>query len=145
MALPTVTGEFVIVKDPDIRYSSGGKAWALVRGVAKDRVRDQNGNWTDGDPMFIDIIVASQAEHLYESVCKGDTITVSGRLKSRQYDHNGETRTGYSISADSVGVSVRWAPARTQKAIDSIKAGPEAAMDILGAEAITTDDSEPPF
>lgn len=143
MALPMVYGEFVAVKDPEIRFNNGGKAWAIVRGVAKDRVRDQNGNWADGEPLFIDIIVSLQAENLVESVCKGDTITVAGRLKSREYEHNGEKRTGYTISADQIGVSVRWGPAKTQKAMESIKGTPQAAMYILGAEELT--DSEPPF
>jgi single-strand DNA-binding protein len=143
MALPTVHGEFVLVKDPDIRFSNSGKPWAILRGVAKDRVRDANGNWTDGDPLFIDIIVAQQSENLYESVCKGDTVTVVGRLKSREFEHNGEKRTGYTISADQLGVSLRWGPARTAKAIESVKGNPQAAVDILGAEELT--DSEPPF
>lgn len=143
MALPMVYGEFVLVKDPDIRFSNGGKAWAILRGVAKDRVRDSNGNWADGDPLFIDIIVAQQAEHLYESVCKGDTVTVAGRLKSREFEHNGEKRTGFTISADQVGVSVRWGPAKTAKAVESVKGNAQAAVDILGAEELT--DSEPPF
>jgi single-strand DNA-binding protein len=145
VALPSINGEFTVVKDPDIRYSNNGKAWAMIRGVAKDRVRDSNGNWADGDPCFIDIIVAGQAENLYESICKGDSIIVSGKLKARQYDHNGETRTGYSITATDIGVSLRWGAARTQKAIDSIKPGAQAAIDTLGAETLSPDDSEPPF
>lgn len=145
MALPAIYGEFVVVMDPELRFSGKGTAWAKVRAVAKDRVRDQNGGWTDGDPLFIDIIVGNGAQNLVESVVKGDTINVAGRLKSRQYDHNGETRTGYCISADQVGVSVRWGPARTQKATESMRPGPQAAIDILGAEALPTEDSEPPF
>jgi single-stranded DNA-binding protein len=57
MALPTVTGEFGVVGTPDLRFSSEGKPWMKIRGVAKSRKRGANGAWTDGESTFIDIIV----------------------------------------------------------------------------------------
>lgn len=142
MPLPHIDGEFGVI-DLDLKFSQKGNAWLKVRGIAKDRVRDANGAWSDGDPLFIDIIVNQGAEHLFESVVKGDTITVSGKLKQREYEVNGAKRTDIQIHADSVGVSTRWATARTQKSIDSNTSGVGAAQDALGGEVI--DQTEAPF
>ena len=113
--LPPITGEFGIVKEPEIKFSEKGNAWLKIRVVAKDRVRDSSGTWSDGDPLFIDVIVNQGAEHLYESVAVGDSIIVIGKLKQREYEVDGQKRQAYQISADAVGVSTRWNPAKTPK------------------------------
>lgn len=132
--LPPISGEFGIVADPEIRFSEKGNAWAKIRGVAKDRVRDAQGKWADGDPLFIDIIVNQGAENLAESVMKGDTLLVVGKLRQREYEVNGEKRTSYQISADSVGVSLRWGPAKTSRILGD--SGVDAAKSALGGEEI---------
>jgi len=107
--LPIINGEFGVVADPELRFSDKGSAWIKVRGIAKDRVRDNTGNWSDGDPLFIDILHGGQAaEHLFESVVKGDTITVTGKLKQREYEKDGEKRTKVEVVAQDVAVSLRW-------------------------------------
>lgn len=133
--LPPITGEFGIVADPEIRFSEKGSAWAKLRCVAKDRVRDANGTWSDGDPCFIDVIVNQGAENLIESVVKGDSIVVVGVLKQREYEVDGQKRTSYQIRADAIGVSVRWGTAKTQKALESV-GNVAAAADALGGTEI---------
>lgn len=140
MALPIITGEFGVIS-LDLKFSQKGNAWLKIRGVAKDRVRDASGQWADGDPLFIDIIVNQGSEHLCESVVKGDTVVVTGKLKQREYEVDGQKRTDIQIHADSVGVSTRWAPARTQRSIDSNDV--PAAAKALGAEVI--EQTEAPF
>lgn len=140
MALPIITGEFGVI-GLDLKFSQKGNAWLKIRGIAKDRVRDASGQWSDGDPLFIDIIVNQGSEHLCESVVKGDTVIVTGKLKQREYDVDGQKRTDIQIHADSVGVSTRWAPARTQRSIDSNDV--PAAAKALGAEVI--EQTEAPF
>jgi single-strand DNA-binding protein len=140
MTLPIITGEFGVIS-LDLKFSQKGSAWLKIRAVAKDRVRDANGTWNDGDPLFIDIVVNQGSEHLYESVVKGDTITVAGKLKQREYEVDGQKRTDIQIHADNVGVSTRWAPARTQRSIDAN--GVSAVKESLGAEVI--EQTEAPF
>lgn len=110
MPLPVVTGEFGIVGNPDVRFSNEGKPWMKIRGVAKSRKRGANGAWTDGESTFIDIIVFDQlATNLIEqNLAAQDNITVTGRLAMREYEKDGQKRTSYQITADSVGLSVRW-------------------------------------
>ena len=126
--LPIVTGEFGVVKEPEIKFSEKGTAWAKIRCSAKDRKRDANGQWTDGDPLYINIIINAGAEHLVESISVGDSITVQGRLKMRVYEVDGQTRTDYQISTDTVGVSTRWGPVKTQKTLGDSTPMPLAAV-----------------
>lgn len=140
--LPTINGEFGIVADPDLRFSDKGSAWLKLRGIAKDRVRDASGTWSDGDPLFIDIVTNNGAENLYDSIVKGDTIIVSGKLKQREYEKDGEKRTVMEIRADSIGVSTRWNPAKTPASLQA-GGGTAVAKDALGAVEI--EQTEAPF
>lgn len=134
MALPQIVGEFGIVADPVFSISDKGNGVLRLRGVAKDRTRDSNGTWSDGDPCFLDItLFGKQAEHTFESVAKGDSVVVSGRLKMSEWtDKEGTKRTSYGITADLVGPSTRWKPTK-ESTFDKAD-----VMDRLGA-------SEAPF
>lgn len=140
--LPIISGEFGVVGDPEIRFSEKGSAWLKVRGIAKDRVKAADGTWGDGDPVFIDIIINAGAENLYDSIAKGDSIIVTGKLKQRTYEVNGEKRTDFQIRAESVGVSTRWASAKTPRALEA-GGSIDAAKDALGAVEI--EQTEAPF
>jgi single-strand DNA-binding protein len=146
MPLSIVNGEFGIVSDPEIRFTTKGTAWAKVRGVSKDRTRDAAGNWTDSDPTFIDIVVFGKpAEHLTESVVKGDSILVTGKLAQKEWeDKEGNKQTNYQITAESIGVSLRWGPAKTGKASASVPSM-SSIKESLGAESIEEPDFMAPF
>lgn len=133
--LPEITGEYGVVGEPEIRFSEKGRAWAKVRGSFKDRVRDAMGNWTDGERMFIDIIVSTGAENLVESVRAGDSIVVTGRFQIRKWqDKDGNERYSPEIKADSIGVSLRWGTAKTNKVLDAADNVSKAAEALGAAE-----------
>jgi single-strand DNA-binding protein len=130
-------GEFGVVKEPEIKFSEKGGAWAKIRCSAKDRKRDANGQWTDTDPLYINVIVGVGAENLVESVMPGDTIMVQGKLKMREYEIDGQKKQEYQISADTVGVSLRWNAAKTPRALESSGGMSTADVaDALGATEI---------
>jgi len=141
MALPIIHGEFTVVTEPELRFNDNGKAWLKIRGVAKDRVRDNNGGWTDGDPLFIDILLNMGAEHMCESIAKGDSIIVSGKLRLREYQKDDEKRVAYQIHAESAGVSTRWGPARTAKALEGSNSAVNTVKNVLGGTQL----DEAPF
>jgi single-strand DNA-binding protein len=114
--LPIITGEFGVVAEPDLRFSEKGAAWLKLRVIAKDRVRDASGTWGDGDPLFIDIVTNNGAEHLFESIVKGDTIMVIGKLKQREYEKDGEKRTVMEVEVEEIGPSLKYATAKVNKA-----------------------------
>lgn len=138
--LPIITGEFGVVADPELKFSDKGNAWMRIRAAAKDRVRDANGQWADGPAMFIDVIIMGKsAEHLMESVAKGDSIMVIGKLEQTEWtDNEGNKKTSLRIRAEEIGVSTRWNPAKTPKLLES------GAMQALAP--ITGEDTTlPPF
>ena len=137
MALPIVTGEFGVVGKPDVRFTTEGKPWIKIRGLAKAKKRGANGAWTDGESMFIDILVFDEekvrmASHLVEqNLADKDSIVVSGRLQMREYEKDGHKRISYQITADSVGLSLRW---KHYNSGDPLKV--DSIKEILGAEQL---------
>lgn len=121
--LPTISGEFGVVKDPEIRFSDSG-AWATLRCVFKDRKRDSNGQWTDGDPNFINVTISAGAEHLVESVRKGDSVVIVGRLVIKEYEKDGIKHQSPEIRADAIGPSTRWSQAKTARALEDTPGAP---------------------
>jgi len=143
MALAIVTGEFGVVTDPEFKVSDSGKAWAKFRGVTKERVRDSSGNWADGKATFLDILCfGKEAENLTESVLKGDSVLVVGKLQQNEWtDNEGNKRTNYQIVADMVGPSLKWTPAKTPRIIDAAISGVSVVSDAFDAEIV----DDPPF
>lgn len=113
--LPIISGEFGVVQEPELRFNDSGKAWLKIRGKAVTRTQDKNGNWVDGELCFIDIIVSNKlAENTVESISKGSTITVNGKLHYREWENNeGTKQKTYSIYADSIGVTPRFSPVKS--------------------------------
>ena len=115
MGLPTITAEFGVVKEPELRFSENGSAWMRVRCKASKDIRGADGTWTKGKPLFIDVVVGSKyATNLAESIANGDTIIVHGELEPNEWtDKEGNTHSEIRVRADYVGVSVKWQAART--------------------------------
>ena len=110
--LPIIHGEFGVYAEPELRFTPSGKAVCKIKCIAKDR-KKQDGQWVDGDPLFIDVTVWQRAaENAAASITKGSTINVVGRLSMRTWeDKEGNKRTSYEVTADEIGVSIRWNPA----------------------------------
>jgi single-strand DNA-binding protein len=114
--LPDVSMEVGIVADPELRFSAAGKAFAKFRAVAKDRKRDASGAWSDGDAHFLDVICFGRiAENVCESLRKGDTAIVLGRLQIREYESNGVKGKAVEVAASAVGNSLTWNPAPSSR------------------------------
>lgn len=126
-----VSGEYGIVFEPEVKFSDKGTAWVKLRGKSTERVRDAQGNWTDGKVLFVDILVFGKlAENVADSVTKGDSVVVLGKLEANERtDDQGNKRTDYRIIADSVGVSLRWKPV---KAAQSVEQAVQVVQDQLG-------------
>ena len=80
----TITGN--LTDDPDLRYTSNGTEVANFRLAVTARIKDGD-SWRDGDTSYFRINVWRQlAEHVAESLAKGDRAVVIGRLKSRSWE-----------------------------------------------------------
>lgn len=119
--LPTITGEFGVVFEPELRFNDKGNAWIKIRGAASDRAYNaETKEWEQkGETTFLDIIMGGKlAENLCESITVGDQIVVSGELVQREWETDaGEKRVTYQIRARSIGVGVVSGPAKTARMI----------------------------
>jgi len=114
--LPTITGEFRAVTDPELRFTPSGVAVANLRIAANSR-KKVNDEWVDDKVVFLNLTCwKQQAENVAESVQKGDLIMVKGRLETREYEtKDGEKRQSFDVTADEVGVSLTFATAKVSK------------------------------
>jgi single-strand DNA-binding protein len=98
----TIVGN--LVDDPELRFTNTGIAVANLRVAVTQRIQ-QDGEWRDGDTSFLKVNVwRGQAEHLTDSLSKGDRVMVTGRLRQRSWETpEGEKRSVTEIEADEVG------------------------------------------
>jgi single-strand DNA-binding protein len=110
----TVTGN--LTADPELKYTTNGAAVANFRIAVTARVRDGE-TWRDGETSFFRVNAWRQlAEHVTDSLAKGDRAIVVGRLKSRSWETaEGEQRSVVEVDADEVAPSLRWAIAKPQR------------------------------
>jgi single-strand DNA-binding protein len=109
----TITGN--LTDDPELKHTPNGNMVANFRLAVTARVRDGEG-WRDGDTSFFRVNVWRQlAEHVTDSLAKGDRAVVIGRLKSRSWETSeGERRSVVEVEADEVAPSLRWAIAKPE-------------------------------
>jgi Single-strand binding protein family len=68
-----------LVHDPELRFTNNSIAVANLRVAVTQRIQ-QDGEWRDGDTSFFKVNVwRGQAEHLADSLSKGDRVMVTGR------------------------------------------------------------------
>jgi single-strand DNA-binding protein len=96
---------------------------ASFRLAVTPRVND-GGTWKDGDTSFFRINAwRDLAEHVTDSLSKGDRALVLGRLKTRSWETpEGERRSVVEVEAEEVGPSLKWATATPQRANGKAKA-----------------------
>lgn len=101
--------------DAELRFTPNGLAVANFTVADTPRVK-QGDQWVDGETMFVRCTVWREAaENVAESITKGQRVIVTGRLKSRSYEKDGQKRTSLEMDVDEVGPSLRWATARVNK------------------------------
>jgi single-strand DNA-binding protein len=118
----TITGN--LTDDPELKYTPTGAPVANFRVAVTARVRDGEG-WRDGDTSFFRVNVWRQlAEHVADSLSKGDRAVIIGRLKSRSWETpEGERRSVVEVEADEVAPSLRWAIAKPERAANGTAKG----------------------
>jgi single-strand DNA-binding protein len=112
-----------LTDDPEVRFTPQGTAVASFRLAVTPRVKDGE-SWKDGETSFFRINAwRDLAEHVTDSLSKGDRALVLGRLKARSWETpEGERRSVVEVEAEEVGPSLKWATATPQRANGTAKA-----------------------
>lgn len=107
-----------LTADPELRFTPSGAAVANFTVASTPRTFDRQANeWKDGETLFMRCSIWREAaENVAESLTRGTRVIVTGRLKSRSYDKDGEKRTVIELDVDEVGPSLKYATARVTKA-----------------------------
>ena len=115
MADSTVTIVGNITRDPELRFTAGGKGIASF-GVAVNRRWQQNGEWQEKVSFFNVTAWDTLGENIAASLTKGTRVIVTGRLEQREYEtKEGEKRNVVEIVADEIEPSLRWARAEVER------------------------------
>jgi len=98
----TVTVSGNLTRDPELRTLPSGTSLCNLRIAHNERYKANDGDWADR-PQYFDVTVWSGlAEYLAKNLTKGEKIVVSGRLKWREFETDGNKRQAVDITADSV-------------------------------------------
>jgi len=113
----TIVGN--LVDDPELRFTNTGIAVANLRVAVTQRIQ-QDGEWRDGETSFLRVNVwRGQAEHLADSLSKGDRVMVTGRLRQRTWETpEGDKRSVAEIEADEIGASLKFAITKVERATE---------------------------
>ncbi len=115
MADNTVTLVGNVTRDPELRYTSGGRGVASF-GLAVNRRYQVNNEWQEQTSFFNVVAWGTLGENAAASLNKGTRVVVFGRLEQRSWEtQDGEKRTVIEVIADELGPSLRWAQAQVEK------------------------------
>lgn len=118
--ITTIIGN--LTADPELRYVGSGIPVANFTVASTPRTLNKTTNvWEDGETMFVRCNAwRDYAENVTESLSKGMSVIVHGRLQVRSYERTDGTQgTSVEMQVDEVGPSLRYATAqvtRTQRA-----------------------------
>ena len=111
MADSTVTLVGNLTRDPELRFTQGGRAIATL-GMAVSRRYQVNNEWQEQTSFFNVVAWGQLGENAASTLQKGTRVLVTGRLEQRSYEtQDGEKRSVVEVVADEIGPSLRWATA----------------------------------
>lgn len=115
MADNTVTLVGNLTRDPELRFTTGGRGVASF-GLAVSRRYQVNGEWQEQTSYFNIVAWGPLGDNVAATLTKGMRVIVNGRLEQREYQtREGDKRTAIEVNADEVGPSLRWATASVER------------------------------
>lgn len=117
MNKPFITFTGNLTADPVLNYSKTGKPYVWFTVACNYRVKDNTGQWGDGEPLFFNCTAwNAEAENITESLVKGDAVTVTGELTKRLYGRSDGTQgESLEVAVGTVGASLNRATVQIHK------------------------------
>ena len=124
----TLTGN--LTRDPELRFSAKGTAWCTTGLAVNRRRRLDDGSYEDLATEFYELVTFGDlAEHVAESLSKGDRVIAYGREEHEIWTgKDGTERETTELVCDEVGPSLRFATAtldRTERRAPAADASSE--------------------
>ncbi len=117
-----------LVADPELRYINSGAAVVNFTVAHTPRIYNKATNeWTDGEALFMRCSLWREAaENVAQSLHKGNRVIVTGKVKQRSYEKDGDKRTTIELEVEEIGPSLKYATATPVKAGGVAKPAPAA-------------------
>lgn len=115
--LPTIHGVARLVADPELRFTQNSNAVASVRlAFNSRRLNKQTNQWEDGDTFWVTGSAWNQlAENVAETLTKGMEVTVTGELRTRSWEKDGQKYERPELNIRSIGPSLAFQTAQVAK------------------------------
>lgn len=141
----TIVGN--LTADPELKFTPSGAAVTNFTVASTPRTFDKASNeWKDGETLFMRCSLWREAaENVAESLVKGTSVIVVGRLVQRSYEKDGEKRTVVELQVDEVGPSLRRATAVVTKNTTVMGGAHTGRAPAAAAPAVDPWAVEPPF
>lgn len=115
-----VTIEGGLTRDPELAFAASGAAHVRFSVAVGSRRKNQAGQWEDGESAFWDCVAfKGLAEHIAESLHKGDRVIVVGTLRPEKYEKDGQEKRTLKVMVDNIGASLLYATAAVTRASSS--------------------------
>jgi single-strand DNA-binding protein len=104
----TITGN--LVADPELKFTSNGKALATFTVVSSKSSKKPDGTWENTDTTFWDIKAwGKTAENCADSLGKGVSVIIVGTAVQENWDdkNTGAKRSKITVTAWNVGVDMK--------------------------------------
>ena len=86
--------------EPELRATSGGMAVLSFQVAVSDRVKQQDGTWTDRPNWVSCTMFGTRAEKLAQYLHKGSKVVIEGKLRYSQWEKDGQKRSKLEVIAE---------------------------------------------
>lgn len=134
-------------RDAETKYLPSGSSVTNLSLAVNERYQDKAGEWKE-DVSFVDVVLWGKAsERAAETVRKGTSVFVEGKLKQESWEQDGQKRSKLKVSANQFFAMTAGAePPDTGRDSGKAKAPPRGAnppsdaLDFGSAPTATRDD-----
>jgi single-strand DNA-binding protein len=112
-----ITFSGVLGTDPELRFTAAGIAVTTINVAVGERRQNKTGDWEDAGTSWFRVTVWNKpAEHAAESLKRGNRVMVTGVIRQTEYtDKDGARRTSWEVTADEIGLSLKFGPATLKR------------------------------
>ena len=121
-----------LTRDPEIRRTTSSKSVCKFDIAISSRFKDKStGEWKDGDPTFIPIVVWGElADKLADKIKKGMPVYVEGRLQTNSWTTtDGTKKSRLEVIASRVQILIKLEKEQTEEVEEDFVKGKADDMD----------------
>lgn len=112
-----------LTSDPEIKFLDNGTALAKFTVAVTERGFNKEADkWEDRNTLYVLCNAWREtAEHIGESLNKGDRVMVTGLLEEKRWEKDGQTQSRWELRVDEIAASLKFADVDITKKHDKPK------------------------